>query len=356
MTLFRSIMILFFAVLNATAQSLISSSFQDLFYTDMKSGVACYRIPALTTAPDGSLLAAIDERVPSCKDLGQNPDINIVIRKSNNNGKDWSPVESVVDFPFGESASDPSFIVDEQTGSVFLFYNYMNHHVEKDRYRFQYVVSKDNGNTWSAPVDITDQISKPEWNKTFVFVTSGNGIQTRDGKLIHTLVNVGEKSGFVFGSADHGNTWFLIDKALNPADESKLVELSDGRWMLNARVNGLGKRYVHITADQGKTWSSHQAEDLEDPGCNAAILKFSDKKHLRRNSTLYFINPASSSARNNLTLKISSDDGKIWKSVQTIYEGSSAYSSATFLNNGDLAILFERDNYSKNTFAIIPDN
>ena len=34
-----------------------------LFHASMKPGVACYRIPALVTAPNGDLIAAIDERL-----------------------------------------------------------------------------------------------------------------------------------------------------------------------------------------------------------------------------------------------------------------------------------------------------
>lgn len=49
---------------------------------DTARTVSCYRIPAITTAPDGSLIAAIDERVPSCGDLKWSRDINIVMRRS----------------------------------------------------------------------------------------------------------------------------------------------------------------------------------------------------------------------------------------------------------------------------------
>ena len=341
---------LFMAFCELSAQPQDSGSIQDLFFNGMKQGVTCYRIPALATAPDGTLLAAIDERVPSCKDLGQNLDINIVLRKSFNHGKDWTAVEKVVDFPFGISASDPSFIIDQQAGSIFLFYNYMDHLKERDHYRFQYVQSVDNGITWSDPVDITSEISKPEWSKNFVFITSGNGIQTKEGWLLHTLVHVGEKSGYVFGSDDHGQSWFLRNYPLKPADESKLVELSDGSWMLNARVNGLGKRMIHISADQGNTWTSFEDTSLADPGCNAAILKLTAGK----NRPMYFINPASSFSRSKLTLKQSNDDGKTWEVVKVLYEGSSAYSSATILGNGMLGIFFERDDYSKNAFISVP--
>jgi sialidase-1 len=80
----------------------------------------------LTTAPNGDIIAAIDERVPSCGDLKWSKDINIVIRRSSDNGKTWSAIEKIVDFPLGRSASDPSLIVDGITKEIFLFYNYMD--------------------------------------------------------------------------------------------------------------------------------------------------------------------------------------------------------------------------------------
>ena len=165
-------------------------SHQDLFNTTMNQDVSCYRIPALTTAPNGDLIAAIDERVPSCGDLKWSKDINIVIRRSSDNGKTWSAIEKIVDFPLGKSASDPSMIVDAITNEIFLFYNYMDLDKEKDVYYLHMVKSADNGKTWSQPEDITPQIAKKEWHTDFKFITSGRGIQTRSGTLLQCMVNL----------------------------------------------------------------------------------------------------------------------------------------------------------------------
>lgn len=126
---------------------------QDLFNTSMKAGVACYRIPSIVTAPNGDLIAAIDERVSSSDDLGENKDINIVIRRSCDNGSTWSPIETVADYPLGQSASDPSMIVDRQTKEVFLFYNYMDLEKEPGIYYLHVKRSRDNGLTWSYEKD-----------------------------------------------------------------------------------------------------------------------------------------------------------------------------------------------------------
>jgi sialidase-1 len=135
------------------------------------------------------------------------------------------------------------------------------------------------------------QIAKPEWKNDFKFITSGTGIFTRTGKMLHCLVNI-NRGLYVFGSNDHGKSWYFIDTPIKPADESKIVELADGSWMINSRVNGLGMRYVHVSMDEGKTWS----------------------------------------------------EGKI------IYPGSSAYSSLVILKNGDIGLFFEKEQHKENPF------
>ena len=324
--------------------------FQNLFFTQTGDGISCYRIPTLVTAPNGDLIAAIDQRVPNCGDLNRSKDINIVIRRSADNGKTWSAIETVVDYPLGKSASDPSMIVDKITGAIFLFFNYMNLDTEKDIYYLQVVKSVDNGKTWTAPKDITSQIAKPEWHKDFKFITSGRGIQTSTGKLVHTLVNL--KNGlYLFGSDNHGETWHFIDTPISPADESKIVELIDGTWMINSRVNNKGFRFVHTSSDLGKTWLSKPDSTLVDPSCNASIIRYTAIKAGDDKNRLLFANANDKSDRKNMTIKISYDEGKTWSKGKTIYAGSAAYSSMTVLANGDIGLFFEKENYKENVFA-----
>ena len=319
--------------------------FIDLF--PQKQGIACYRIPSIVTAPNGDLITAIDERVSSCADLRDNKNINLVIRRSADNGKSWTPIQRVVDYPRGQSASDPSMIVDRITNTIFMLFNYMDLDRESQIYYLKYIKSQDNGKTWSHPVDITTQISKPEWHKDFKFITSGRGIQTGKGTLLHTLVNL-DHGLHLFKSEDHGYSWQLIETPLIPADESKVVELNDGSWMVNCRLNGKGYRQIYTSTDEGKTWVSRSDYSLVDPSCNAAIIPFPPSK-----KTILFVNANHKTIRKNLTLKMSTDNGESWSRTKIIYRGPSAYSTVTLLENSDLGIVFEKDNYTQNAFIRI---
>ncbi|HIZ87274.1 MAG TPA: glycoside hydrolase [Candidatus Coprenecus pullistercoris] len=318
--------------------------------SDKDRPVRCYRIPALTTAPDGSLIAAIDERVPSCGDLRWNRDINIVARRSTDGGRTWGPVQRIVDFPDGESASDPSMITDTQTGTVWLFYNYMDQDRERDRYRFHVVSSSDNGQTWSAPVDITSQVAPEDWKGDFKFITSGQGAFTRDGRMLHTMVNL-QRGLFLIVSDDHGRSWYRLPAVIHPADESKVVELHSGGWMINSRVNNEGCRYIHVSKDDGKTWNSRPVPDLPDPGCNGAIIHY---PYYGERGCLLFINASDPVERRRLTVHYSTDRGETWSRGLTVVEGDAAYSDITVLPSGDIVLFYERDSYTVNEVAVVP--
>ncbi|KAA3654559.1 MAG: exo-alpha-sialidase [Calditrichaeota bacterium] len=325
-------------------------SHQDLFNTAMRPGISCFRIPALVTAPNGDLVAVIDERVASCADLHKNRDINIVARRSSDNGMTWSALETIVDYPFGQSASDASMIVDKHTSEIFLFYNYMDVEKEPGIYYLHAMKSSNDGRTWSKPADITVQIAKPDWRKDFKFITSGRGIRTREGILLHTMVNL-DSGLHVFGSRDHGKTWFVLDTPIEPADESKIVELTDGSWMINSRFNKSGMRYVHRSADFGKTWQTVADSTLIDPGCNASLIRYTSVLDGYKQNRLLFSNAKSVTDREKMTVRISYNEGKSWSEGKTIFPGHSAYSSLTILKNGDVGLFFEKDDHAQNAFV-----
>ena len=166
--------------------------------------------------------------------------------------------------------------------------------------------------------------------------------------MLHTLVNL-DNGLHLFASDDHGKSWYLLDTPVRPANESKIVELYDGSWMINSRVNDENVRFVHTSSDSGKSWSSYPSE-LVDARCNASIIRYDHNGQ----KALIFSNANSSEKRENLTIRISHDNGKTWSAGRTVYSGSAAYSTMTVMSNGNIGLLFERDEYTNNTFVTIP--
>jgi len=311
-----------------------------------------FRIPAIITAQNGDLIAVCDARRDHGGDLHKAEDIDIVIRRSSNNGESWTEMDLVCDYGDGLPASDPSLILDESSGEIFCFYNYMDRSQERE-YRLWVQSSTDHGKTWGEARDITDEITLPEWKYDFKFMTSGRGIQTRDGEMLHTLVRVG--TGIhLFGSKDHGETWYLKTREpISPANESKVIELADGRLMVNCRNNGGEKaRYVHISTDQGESWKGHTEMALADPHCNGSILRYTSMKDGYKKDRLLFCNANSTQGRKNLTVRISYDEGETWSEGKVIDPGGSAYSDLTICEDGTIGILYE-PGYSEVRFTSI---
>lgn len=322
-----------------------------LLFSSGDYGSICYRIPALCEAPDGSLLAVADQRVPSCGDLLYNPNINLVLRKSTDQGQSWSPLRVIVDFPEGLSASDPSFIVDKEAGKIFLLFNFMDHISQPRKFQHLVMESSDNGETWSEPVNITPQISSPEMENYFRFVTSGKGIQTSDGTLLHTLVTL-EEGVFIIGSKDHGKTWFRLHTPIKPADETQIAEAADGSWILSARVNRKGYRLTYQSTDHGQSWKQIGDTLHADPGCNAGFVRLNTN-----NQEIFLLTHIHHpTERKGLTLCFSTDDCQTWREHQIIKVGSAAYSSVVILPNGRVGVLYEKDDYRQIVFKILDIN
>lgn len=300
-----------------------------------------FRIPALLTAGNGDLIACCDARRQSNRDIHKSMDTDIVIKRSSDNGKTWTNMEVVCDYGYGKPASDPSLISDRITGEIFCFYNYIDQDNAPREVRHLVQSSKDNGKTWGKARDITEQITKPEWKMDFKFITSGRGIQRRNGDLLHTLVNL-QNGLHLFGSKDHGAGWFMIDVPVMPGNESKVIELNDGGLMINARVNDKqGMRWVHRSSGGGRIWSSGPDKSLTDPGCNASILRFTSTTDGYARDRLLFSNACSALGRENLVVRISYDEGKSWSDGKVIDPGPAAYSCLTICRDGSIAVLYE---------------
>jgi sialidase-1 len=83
---------------------------------------------------------------------------------------------------------------------------------------------------------------------------------------------------------------------------------------------------------------------LPDPVCEGSMINFKTKAGQK---LLLFSNLNHSSKRENLTLYVSADDGKTWRSLKVICAGSSAYSDLVIQQDNRVGVLFEKDNYTK---------
>ncbi|MBR4652762.1 MAG: DUF3472 domain-containing protein [Kiritimatiellae bacterium] len=315
---------------------------------------AVFRIPALCRAPNGDLVLACDARLEGGGDLNCAKPIHIAIRRSEDGGATWTDPVFAWKWKWDDdehwAGSDPSLVVDAQAKKLFLFCNVWESRKGPGIYRFFVQESSDNGRTWSRPREITGSLKIPSWgfgrhqnDGGFIFITSGSGIQTADGTLVHTLVHVNDGNA-LFGSTDHGRTWKVLGRPVKNGDECKVVELSDGSLMVNSRWKG-GGRQLHVTKDRGMTWESRYDMSLEDPQCNAQLM--------RVGRALVFSNCKSRTRRHNLHLRVSADEGATWNEGVCVCPLGAAYSDICVVPGRRFGVVYEGAGYATINFTTV---
>ncbi|MCS4492410.1 exo-alpha-sialidase [Corynebacterium sp. ES2715-CONJ3] len=324
----------------------------------------CYRIPALNTTKDGDVLASYDGRPANCGDA---PYPNAIVQnRSTDNGKTWSAQIDIAPATLGDKPvgySDPSYIVDRETGTIFNF------HVksfdagiiaskpgtdpsDRNIIHAAYAKSTDGGRTWIYDRVITRDITPdPSWKARFA--TSGNGIQLQygrhKGRLIQpamVITNGNYWKAVAWLSDDHGETWYASRPWGNGMDENKIVELSNGVLMNNSRSSYGSERArkISYSYDGGYTWTEPELDNnLPDPRNNASIIRAfpNAPKDSALAKVLLFSNTASTRARANGTIRMSCDDGQTWPVSREFKRENIMYTNLTTLANGDIGILWE---------------
>ncbi|MFN0170185.1 MAG: exo-alpha-sialidase [Bryobacteraceae bacterium] len=340
----------------STASAAVSFEQVDLFRQG-DAGVHTYRIPALVETKRGTLIAVADARHESTRDLPAK--ISLVMRRSFDRGKTWTPMETIRKVARG-GAGDPSLLLDRKTGRVWCFFAYgppgIGWNTAKpgattgpETLQVHAMFSDNDGAAWSEPADLSPQIKDPAWHA--MFATSGTHLHTSQGRyLVPLVVRDGNRAAASRNaySDDGGRTW-KAGQAVGPGtDESHVVELKDGTILQNMR-NG-PRRAIARSTDGGVSFEplTHD-EALEDPSCNAGITRGKWKGR----DVMIFTN-AQSRKRENLTVKLSYDEGRTWPVSRTLHAGPAAYSTVIVLKDGTLGVLYERGEssaYEKITFA-----
>ena len=326
------------------------------------AGVHTYRIPALAVANDGTLIAAFDARNDSPNDLPGN--IDVMVRRSRDLGRSWSPARRVVDFDSGRGGGDPSLLVDRVTGRVFLFYEYappgrgiFRSNADRDSASAgtvhpHVIWSDDHGATWQGPRDLIASL-KPA-GATGMFATSGHGIQLSarspaPGRLLQPYAWLDAERRMHAANAysdDHGATWTLGASIGTGLDENKTVELDDGRVMQNIRAyeKSSTHRLVAISRDGGITFGAAvEDSQLPDPRNNADVIRVAPDAlpGSREARMLLFSNTADETRRVNLTVRLSCDAGRSWAVSKVMHDGPAMYSVMTRLPDGTIGMLYE---------------
>jgi sialidase-1 len=336
------------------------------------SGVTLYRIPGIVTTPRGTLLAYCEARRDSRRDWGE---IEVHLRRSTDGGRTWEAARHVAHhgpriegnptkLEGGEreqTVNNPVAVVDRGSGDVVLLYcvNYARCFV---------IRSADDGLTFSPPVEITDAFTGFRRHHPWKVIATGPGhaLQLRSGRIVVPIWFAYGPAGAHHPSAtatitsdDGGRTWQGGELAV-PAgsgrgdpNESIAAERSDGSVLLVSRnVSAPNRKLVTIGPDGARGWGvpAFQA-DLPEPVCMAGLVAhparpgmmiFSCPDSLARDATGAEI-PAGKAKRRNLTLRVSTDDGRTWPVTHVLEPGASAYSDLTVLPDGTVVCLYEAD-------------
>lgn len=317
-------------------------------------GSANYRIPAVITAKDGSVVAVTDKRKYNEGDLPQ--DIDIVCNRSTDGGRTWSEPYTIaqgtgINHGFGDCAlawsNDENGLVAVFVGGPGLWSSTPSNPIRSYK-----SYSYDNGQTWTEPEDIThfifgDNCVIPEhqtWQASFF--GSGNGLLTSSGRIMFVAaIREGAAqslNNYAVYSDDNGLTWQVSGRASTNGDEAKVTELVDGRILMSIRHSG--KRRYNISEDGGKTWQPTTStwNDITAPACNGDVIRYTSVSQGHNKNRLLHSVPKGTQ-RKDVTVYVSYDEGLTWPVSKTIVPYNSAYSSLCVLPDGTIGLYVEED-------------
>lgn len=291
-------------------------------HTDYERG----RIPGIVCSQQGSLLAYYECR----KAPGDWAQIDLKIQKSTDGGENWREVLRVNGQ--GQTLNNPVMFVKGDRLHLLYCENYR---------RIFRVHSDDDGESWSAPVEITDAVA--EVPHSVVALGPGHGIVTLDGTLVVPMwfaLNEDPKAhhpSFISSlySGD-GETWRVGEiirvHGLDDPSECAMALLTDGWVILSIRNENACKLRCFAVSPTGYSdWDGFQFDDrFPDPTCQGSMAGTP--------RILCHINCESTEKRENLTLKVSRDGFASFKSYRIAEKGGYA---DLCIRDGKVCILYE---------------
>ena len=301
-----------------------------------------YRIPGIVVTKSGVILAYCEERTTT----SDTSDMNIACKRSTDNGETWSDEVVLAEgIESSQTMNNPVMIADDKGGVHFLYC--VDYGLDGGGLYYRY--SSDDGLTWSEVTDLTDYTDPDNRNK--IASGPGHGIQLSNGILMAPVwmtepeeAENGRNDSYYFVttiySTDYGTTWQL-GEALKSTDnvtgpnESSIAELSNGKVMINCRPRAQNYRAIAYSDTGYDYWTGLTLDiDLPGPICFGSLLSTGD--------ALLFVNPDSQTARENITVKISYNDGKDWSALKLVQEEvSMGYADLAINKSGLIFVLYE---------------
>lgn len=342
----------------------------DYLFRSGTDGYNTFRIPAIIATRKGTLLAFAEGRKNSSSDTG---DIDMVMKRSEDNGKTWSKLEVLRDDGINV-CGNPAPVIDKKTGNIYLLSTWnlgSDHEADiisgksSDTRRVFVMVSEDDGRNWSQAKEITSSVKCKNW--TWYATGPCHGIQVMKGKYRgrmiipcdHMEAETEKYFSHIIFSDDHGRTWQMGGTTTqDQVNECTVAEISGGRLLLNMRnYDRTNKsRMITLSNDGGVSWNDICPDPvLVEPICQASLLTYALRG--KKPGILLFSNPANEENRINMTLRVSYNDGKSWPVSKVLHAGPSAYSDLVSLRSGDIGILYEAGEespYEGIVFEVVP--
>lgn len=324
---------------------------------------ACYRVPNAVRAPSGALLVFVEARGPSCDDQAPK---DVMLARSRDAGATWSAPEMVV--PGGSLGGNLTF---RNPYPVFTAAGVLVLQVAnstREPWHSLQLTSTDEGLTWTPPAPLAPSLGPFDG----ILNGPGSGLLLTQpphaGGLLTcgtTVYNAGAGAdrltqAVVTLSTDDGASWQTTQVWTASAGagavlgECQMAELRNGSVLANFRNQFRRPCDCRISSrsdDGGRTWSPlADAPALIEPVCSAGLQQTA--------AGLFFSNPASTSARVNMTVRKSLDGGDSWPRSVQVYAGVAEYSVLVPVGDpalGGVGIVFERDGYGAISFAVVPE-